>query len=241
MMKIYKRFAHNLFQSVGYDFMRFTPENFPQLRRKVILDNERIDLVLDVGANEGNYGLELRKCGYANRIISFEPLSRPYLSLTHRIQGDSLWECENRAIGKYDGEVEMNISGRETSSSILQISRDHILADPSTTTVAKETVKISRLDSLLEKSILPARRIYLKADVQGYELQVMQGAMDLLKLTHAVELELSLTPMYEGAPDMAQVIEYMKGIGFKLVSMAHVFSDPASCYLLQIDGIFVRR
>lgn len=240
-MNNFKLFAHKIIRSMGYDFVRYKPENFVPLRRRAILKNEGIDLVLDIGASEGSYGLELREYGYVNRIISFEPLPKPYLSLTQRSRGDSLWQCENRAIGSQDGEIEMNISGHETSSSILEISEAHLRAAPSSATVAKETVNISRLDSLLNRLILPAQRIYLKADVQGYELQVMQGATELLKLTRAVELELSLTPMYEGAPEMVEMLEYMKGLGFKLVSIAHVLSDPKSCHILQVDGIFVRK
>lgn len=240
-VKYFKHFAHKLFRTIGYDFKRYSPENFASLRRQVIIDKEEIDLVLDIGANEGTFGLEIRENGYVNRIISFEPLQRSYLFLTQRIQSDLLWQSENSAIGNFDGEIEMNISGRETSSSILPIAEAHLKAAPSTATVAREKVKISRLDSLLEKLILPAQRIYLKADVQGYELRVMQGAQELLKRTRVVELELSLTSLYEGAPEMMEMLEYMENLGFKLVSISNVFSDPKSCHMLQVDGIFVKN
>jgi len=185
--------------------------------------------------------VELRENGYANRIISFEPLKNSYSVLKKRIQDDSLWQSENCAIGNFDGEIEMNISGRETSSSILSITEAHLQAAPSTVTVAREKVKIFRLDSLPKKLFYPAQRLYLKADVQGYELQVMKGAQELLKLTRVVELELSLTSMYEGAPEIVEMLEYMKNIGFKLVSLSNVFSDPKSGYILQVDGIFVNN
>lgn len=239
-MKNYKIITHELFRLTGYDFIRYTPENFSSLRRQVILSNERIDTVLDVGANEGSFGMELRQFGYKNRIISFEPLLRPYLLLKKRIQNDSLWQSENCAIGSTDGEIEMNVSGRETSSSILPIAEAHTKADPTTATVNKEQIRISRLDSFLYKLIDPGQRIYLKADVQGYELQVLQGATDLLKSTNVIELELSLISLYEGAPDITEMLRFMKTLGFKIVSISNVFSDPQTCHLLQVDGIFVK-
>ncbi len=240
-MKNFKCIVHNLFRSIGYDFMRYSPENFSPLRRQVILEKNGIDTVLDIGANKGTFGFELRELGYANKIISFEPLLKPYLILKQRIQGDSLWQSENCAIGNYDGEVEMNVSGHETSSSILPIAEAHIHADPTTVTVAKENVRIATLDSFIHKLIYPEQRIYLKADVQGYELQVLQGATELLKFTHAIELELSLSPMYEGAPDITEMLEFMKTLGFKMVSISNVFSDPKTCHILQVDGIFVKN
>jgi hypothetical protein len=56
----------------------------------------KIDLVLDVGANMGQFASEIRHCGYAGRIVSFEPLSQAHGQLLQSSAGDSLWEAYPR-------------------------------------------------------------------------------------------------------------------------------------------------
>ena len=46
----------------------------PELDRRIkLLKNYNIDVIIDVGANIGQYGAELRNIGYEGKIISFEP------------------------------------------------------------------------------------------------------------------------------------------------------------------------
>ena len=112
---------------------------------------------------------------------------------------------------------------------------------PSSATIAKEKVEVVRLDSLLGRIINPSDRIYLKADVQGYEKHVLQGAIQTLKQIRVIELELSLIQLYEGSPILSEMLEYMDKVDYELVSIEHVFSDPKTGYMLQADGIFIKR
>jgi len=111
---------------------------------------------------------------------------------------------------------------------------------PSSLTVRKEKVKIVRLDSLRGEMFQEDENIYLKIDVQGFERHVLEGARETLKQTRAIELELSLVPMYEDGASMNEMLDYLAGIGFELASIEPVFFDPKTEVLLQIDGIFVR-
>lgn len=240
-MSTLRHIVHSLFRMTGYDFLRYSKENFVSIRRAHILHTENINLVLDVGANEGAYGQEIRRSSYRGRILSFEPLAQAFETLQKQSRHDPLWECMNMALGEFDGETRINISGHQTSSSLLPISEHHIRAKPSSAYVGKETVKILRLDSLLNNGIFPKERIYLKVDVQGYERRVLQGAAQTLKQTRAVEIELSMAAMYEGSPMYYEMIDYLEGQEFGLVSIEKVFSDPQTGYMLQADGIFVRR
>ena len=239
-MKYFKRLAHHMFRLSGYDFLRYTPENFVSLRRAQILHAHNVNLVLDVGASEGTYAKELREAGYSGRIISFEPLLQSFSFLKRCSASDPLWNCENLAIGDSDGVIEMNVSGHKTSSSILPLAKAHIQAMPASAIVGKEKVTIAQLNSLSDKLFKPDDRIYLKIDVQGYEKHVLQSAEKVLKQAVVIELELSLTPVYEGGTLINEMFDFLTISGFKLASLEHVFSDPLTGNVLQVDGIFVK-
>ena len=84
------------------------------------LQKFEINLILDVGANQGQFASEIRQCGYAGRIVSFEPLSKAHDKLIQASDGDTKWEVYPRcALGDHNGEVEINIAGNSESSSIL--------------------------------------------------------------------------------------------------------------------------
>ena len=228
-----------MFRVCGYDFMRYTSENFVSVSRAKILQTYNIDLVLDIGANEGQYPLELRENGYHGSIISFEPLSQSFSILQRQSAGDPHWRCENIAVGDTDGTIIINISGHKTSSSILPMSETHARAVSNSNYIGSENVRISRLDSL-NTLIDPYERLYLKVDVQGYEKNVLLGAAEILKRTYAIELELSLSSMYKGGALMNEMLEHLYDMGFKMASLKPIFFDPETGIVLQADGIFIK-
>jgi len=239
-MKYLKNMAHRLFRISGYDFLRYNSDNFVSIRRAKILNSQGIDLLLDIGADEGTYPPTLRETGYHGRIISFEPLPQSFHLLQQRADGDPLWSCENMAIGDFDGTIEINVSAHKTSSSILPMTQTHIQAMPASDFIGKEKVKVARLDSLLNK-FNGSQRLYLKIDVQGYEQHVLLGAAETLKRTYAMEMELSLTPLYQGGMLMDEMLDYLGRMNFNLVSMEPVFFDPKTGNMLQADGIFIKH
>src|SRR5262245_34111160 len=97
---------------VGYDFIKFTPKSHPLARRKQLLAYYEIDTVLDIGANSGQFGKQLRKnLAYTNRILSFEPLSAAFGRLKAKAGKDPAWEVFNFAIGDTNAKGEINIAG----------------------------------------------------------------------------------------------------------------------------------
>ncbi len=78
-----KDVLHGILQRFGVDVVRYSAANFAGLMRAQIMERHGITLVLDVGANAGQYAHGLRADGYEGRIVSFEPLSEPFAQL-HR-------------------------------------------------------------------------------------------------------------------------------------------------------------
>jgi hypothetical protein len=115
----------------------------------------------------------------------------------------------------------------------------HLSAAPESRYLHKESVPVRRLDDILPPPD-STRRIFLKLDVQGYEPQVLAGATRLLTHTLAVQLEMSLIPLYRGEVLMPEISARMKDTGFELWDLEPSFRDPTTGRLLQVDGIFTR-
>ena len=114
----------NLKQNIKYLFEIFNleiskyPADKPLRARMKILNKFKIDLIFDIGANIGQYALLLRKLGYKNKIVSFEPMKKEFKILKNKSVTDSLWEIKNYAIGDVNTEDFINISGNSVSSSM---------------------------------------------------------------------------------------------------------------------------
>ncbi len=97
-----------------------------------------------------------------------------------------------------------------------------------------------RLDDVLPEDA-DSSTIFLKLDVQGFEPQVLTGAAHTLSRASAVQLEMSLVPLYEGELLLSQMCTTMSAKGFDLWDLEPSFRDPATGRLLQVDGIFTRQ
>ena len=75
-----------------------------------------IDYVIDIGANVGQFSLELLENGYKGDIISFEPLTSAYTDLLKNSNKYENWTVYDKsAIGNLDGEIDINISNNSVS------------------------------------------------------------------------------------------------------------------------------
>ncbi len=79
----------------GYEFTRISKNIFQNQKLHAIelINRHNIDLVIDVGANMGQFGIDLRSAGYDGQIISFEPITECYDHL--QSIADKNWLIEN--------------------------------------------------------------------------------------------------------------------------------------------------
>src|SRR6185295_6306582 len=146
-----KQELKRLLRHIGYDLARHSIQSSPGAQLQRILQTLRVSLVLDVGANEGQYARSLRDWGYTGRIVSFEPLSAAHAKLVETSRNDAAWEVAGQtAIGDTDGQIEIHVAANSASSSILEMLPAHQRAAPDSGYVATETVPIARLDRAAE-------------------------------------------------------------------------------------------
>jgi FkbM family methyltransferase len=200
------------------------------------------NLVLDVGANAGQYAGEIRGHGFGGRIVSFEPVSAAFALLSSAAANDPAWTALNLGLGSEPHTATINISANNSeSSSLLPIAPRLLEAFPAATYVATETIKVVTLDSLFSELIPTESVVWMKLDVQGYETQVLEGASKTLQRCAGLEVELTVEGPYEGQELMPDVIARLSLAGFNLVALEEVFVESPSGRVMQYNGIFERR
>jgi FkbM family methyltransferase len=225
-----------LARRLGYEVRQYTPLRSFTAARERLLDG--IDVVLDVGANAGQYGEGLRELGFRGRLVSLEPVAEAFAELERRAADDGAWDAVRVAASDFDGELTLNITDDSRSSSVL--ARNERFSDKAGW-APKESRQVAarRLDGLLDELLRPDERAYLKLDVQGYERTVLDGAGAALARFEAIELELSVTPLYEGQPSLSVMLPLLAERGFRPVCLEPILLDDEGL-LMELDGLFAR-
>ena len=231
-------FLRDLFRKTGFDLIRYPPFPYDLKRRAKLLRGWDIELLLDVGANEGQYGLQMRRIGYQGRIISFEPLDSAREVLETAAAADGNWQVRAEALGDEDAQSVLHVAGNSQSSSLLPMRPAHIEAAPGSVYMAEQPVSLRRLDGLWDNLEIPPGPMMLQIDAQGLEKKILEGCGEKLENFTALQLELSLQPLYEGETGLQDMLAWLSDRGWTLVSLEPGFDNPASGKLLQVDGLF---
>ena len=209
----------------------------PSIEHKRILGNLDMDLLLDVGANRGQFSLMARILHPHLPIQAYEPLAAEaavYRAIHGAQRGIELHE---QALGDKDGSVDMHISGRADSSSLLPIGELQAHCFPGTAEVGTKRVRVATLDSL-PVHWRNARRALLKLDVQGFELNVLRGATAALLNCAFVYVECSEVPLYAGQALRPDIENFLRAQGF--VQRGCVNPLYVEGRLVQADYLFGR-
>lgn len=201
----------------------------------------KISVVIDVGANIGQYAMGLRSAGYHGRIISFEPQQGAFEQLAAHCANDPSWECWQLAVGDDDGSAELFVSANWVSSSFLPMEERHLAIAPESRYTGREVVQQVTLDTFFRTMFADADRVMLKVDAQGYELNVLRGARNLLGHVAVVELEVLLDRLYRGQATYRELVDALDDGGLSPVSFDPGFTDPGTGQVSWLDMIFLRR
>ena len=107
-MKISKKLIRNALNRFGYDIVRQPVPTQPYDFLVDQLIDRNISVVLDVGANIGQFAQKLRHFGYRKRIVSFEPVNASFDLLKARTEVDPCWEAVKLALGASSQRAQIN-------------------------------------------------------------------------------------------------------------------------------------
>ena len=200
----------------------------------IIMDIENL---VDAGANIGQFGLDIKRHGFLYNVHSYEPVESAFQKLQRNSAKFANWNVEKLALGRTTGKHTINISGNDgLSTSFLTMGELHRRNFPESSYVSTEVVPISTVASELAKKSLLFSSTALKADVQGFEYEVLLGVGDQLNEIPLILIEVSLAPLYDGEPELIELLNLLQKNGHQVIDVFRGVQS-GNGNLLQVDLI----
>lgn len=240
-MIMLKETINNLVRKLGYQFIKV-----PYSERKIRsghykwLQEIGIKTVFDIGANEGQFIEIILRLIPQVHVYSFEPLKELFLKLSERFKSNTNVKLFNLAIGNGNGIVKFYKNDFLPSSSLLEIATLHTDAFPHTKNVNAVEVEMKTLDELIKKCEIKGK-VLLKIDVQGYEMQVLEGAKRFINIIDVIIVETSYYELYKDQPLFEEIFLFLNNKGFKYYGNLEQIYDKRDGKILQSDSIFIKR
>ena len=111
---------------------------------------------------------------------------------------------------------------------------------PNSVSTVQEKIKIHKFDSLFNEYYQPGDKVFLKIDTEGYEKDVLAGAINSLEYISGLQLELSFKEHYQGELLFMNMVNFLLEKGFTLVALTPLYHNLKSGNILKADGIFWR-
>jgi FkbM family methyltransferase len=185
---------------------------------------------IDVGAYAGEWTILLRQLFPDTRVLMVEPQAARQERLQALTRAHEGLELAPALLGSTAAKG-VTFYQAETASSVLR--------DPGNTAAQSTPMEMTTLDAVTRGTPFE-RADFLKLDVQGYELEVLKGAGQVLTSVEAVMMEVNLIAVYEGAPLADEAVAFMAARGFRVYDVCTFFRRPYDYALWQIDMVFVR-
>lgn len=215
-----KQAARRCLTASGYHVVRLPPRavsgsDLPHDLATVVGRSD--PLCLDVGANNGQT-IRLLQRAFANPVIhAFEPAPETFA----RLQAQNLpgrVTLHDYALGARADEREFSTYADTDLSSFLALDQPEANGFRGAQVTRRDRVPIRTVDGFVEAQRLTTVDL-LKIDAQGFDLEVLMGARQSLQagVVRCVLAELNFVPVYQGQSGAAEILAFLKGVGFQLV------------------------
>jgi FkbM family methyltransferase len=211
----------------------------PSIEHNSVLSRLPFDLLVDVGANQGQFSLAALRWRPKSRIVAFEPLDRPSKIYRAIFGNNAAVTLHQVALAPQRGEMTINIASHDDSSSLLPISSLQEENFPGTHRVGGAKIPVAPLTDFIGPGDLGGHAL-LKLDVQGFELPVLRSAEPLLPLFRWIYAECSFQPLYVGQALAYEVEDYLAARNFRKVQITNMCSTRWTGKPLQADFLFDR-
>ncbi|WP_018970648.1 FkbM family methyltransferase [Rubritalea marina] len=219
--------VRKLLNRLGWDVCHYRP--FLE-----VLSEHAFDLVIDVGANEGQFIKELERSGYKGDTISYEPCQMPYRVLVDSRRNRLKNTMVNKALGNEIGKKVIRVYSDTRFSSFNKLRAVDLV-------YSEEEIDITTLNSEFESKydfFSKYKKKCLKVDTQGFERDVLEGGSEVLGGIDAVIMECSYSRIYDRQWLIEDTVSYLRKRGFVLWGVKRGFIKGSREY--ECDCLFLK-
>ncbi len=210
-----------------------------ELRAWSMLKEIRVRHVLDIGANSGQFASIARQVWPQAEIDSFEPLPHVFDELLKAQGHDRCFRAHQLAFGRSQGVASMRSNEFSPSSSLLELAPLHQREWPEASSTRLIEVPVRTLDSWAVESPVVPGPLLVKIDVQGYELEVIEGGLrTLVGKTDWLCLEVSFYELYDKQPLFHEIYVRLAELGFIFRGHVQQFMNKQGTQILFADALF---
>jgi FkbM family methyltransferase len=212
-----------------------------RLLNKNWFHRNKIQLVLDVGANEGQFIKTSLALMPKVPVYAFEPNPNLVQKLQKSHKDTEKVKIFPVALGSKPGTLPLNISNFSPASSFLNPSSQVISEFPETKIENTIEVKVERLDTLIQNTNIKQDSCLLKIDVQGFELEVLKGATTTFALIDVIVCEVNLAHLYDGQSTLESLVSFLKQYNYQLVDINLPVYSRSTHEILYVDLAFKKK
>jgi FkbM family methyltransferase len=196
-------------------------------------------MILDIGANIGQFAIQMRRAQPNAIIHSFEPIPDVARQLRDNFATDSKFFAHEIAVSDSRGEAAFAVNEFSASSSLLPVATEHKKLFPFAQETMPITVPVTTLNEWAKVHSLQ-RPLLLKLDVQGNELAVLRGAGDVLSAAEYLLTEVNFFKFYEGQPTFSELYRRVNGFGFEFIDFFSAVVHAEEKRSAYGDALFVK-
>lgn len=186
--------------------------------------------VLDVGAGKGCWSILAGGYFKDAKFYLLEPLTENEQQLRDLCQRDPRRHYILTAVGREHGERQIHVASDLDSSTMLLF--------PGDDDGRLRPLSVTTIDRLLEEGRIEPPGL-VRIDVQGMELEVLQGCAQVFDHAEVFIIEVNLFAFMPGCPRVHEIIKFMAAQGYILFDLAGSLRRPFEDDLGQLDLVLV--
>ena len=213
-----KKFTKNLFRKLGFRISKLTKNKLVDSEDgfsgiyALMKEEDRRGVFFDVGANTGQTLKTMKQYFPGGTIHSFEPGKPAFEKLQLAVTSANI-HAHNIAFGAREEQRQFNENNFSDMSSFLPLGA-HGWGE----VIDQPRVKIYTIDNFCAQHGISKINV-LKSDTQGYELEVLAGATEMLKANKIqfIYLEINFVELYKDIPSFCDIYNFLIPFGYKLM------------------------
>jgi FkbM family methyltransferase len=233
-------FIGNIFKAMGLNVRFHSLQSSFDLRLSNFLSCYSIDNIYDIGANHGQFIDKILSTGFTGNINCYEPIPSAIVHLEDKYKLNKNISVFKYALSDNNQKQNFYVTHDSPSSSLLKSSAIVKHSQGRATISEQIEVEVKTLDSC-DELFSKNNNNFMKIDVQGSELSVLQGATATLESCQLVLIEISFTELYIGQPIFNEVLSFMLSRNYKVIDIFDSFRSINDGAILQADVLFSRK